>query len=73
MQAKESEGDGDDSDSDECPDGVVFDEGAPASLDLDTEDVQLVMSQANVNKAKASQALTRNNGDVVNAIMALSE
>ncbi|WBW71584.1 nascent polypeptide-associated complex alpha subunit Egd2 [Schizosaccharomyces osmophilus] len=39
---------------------------------VDAKDVELVMAQANVNRAKAVQALKENNSDVVNAIMSLT-
>merc|ERR1719199_208639 len=40
--------------------------------DLDENDIELVVKQAGVSKAKAINALKRNDNDVVNAIMALS-
>ena len=36
---------------------------------MESKDVDLVMSQANVSKAKAIKALKNNNNDIVNAIM----
>ncbi|XP_015785386.1 nascent polypeptide-associated complex subunit alpha [Tetranychus urticae] len=36
------------------------------------KDIELVMSQANVNKSKAIKALRENNNDIVNAIMDLT-
>ena len=36
---------------------------------VESKDVDLVMSQANVSKAKAIKALKNNNNDIVNAIM----
>ncbi|KAJ3141460.1 vacuolar protein sorting-associated protein 1 [Physocladia obscura] len=52
-------------DGDEIPDLV---DGA----DVEEKDVELVMSQANVSRAKALQALRANNNDIVNAIMELT-
>merc|ERR1712083_66098 len=40
--------------------------------DLDENDIELVVKQAGVTKAKAIKALKQNDNDVVNAIMALS-
>merc|ERR1712054_292385 len=40
--------------------------------DLDENDIELVVKQAGVSKAKAIKALKQNENDVVNAIMALS-
>merc|ERR1711907_919903 len=40
--------------------------------DLDENDIELVVKQACVSKAKAIKALKQNDNDVVNAIMALS-
>merc|ERR1711988_226766 len=40
--------------------------------DLDENDIELVVKQAGVTKAKAIKALKQNENDVVNAIMALS-
>merc|ERR1711908_142520 len=40
--------------------------------DLDENDIELVVKQAGVSKAKAIKALKQNDNDVVNAIMALS-
>merc|ERR1711937_534014 len=40
--------------------------------DLDDNDIELVVKQACVSKAKAIKALKQNDNDVVNAIMALS-
>lgn len=36
---------------------------------VEEKDVDLVMSQANVSRAKAVNALRNNNNDIVNAIM----
>ena len=38
---------------------------------VEEKDVELVMSQANVSKAKAVKALKNNDNDIVNAIMEL--
>ncbi|BFZ22517.1 hypothetical protein BsWGS_25556 [Bradybaena similaris] len=39
---------------------------------VEQKDIELVMSQANVSKAKAVKALLNNNNDIVNAIMELT-
>lgn len=39
---------------------------------LEAKDIELVMSQANVPRAKAVAALKKNDGDIVNAIMELT-
>ena len=36
---------------------------------VDTKDIELVISQANVSRGKAVKALKNNNNDIVNAIM----
>lgn len=36
---------------------------------VEDKDIELVMSQANVSRAKAVKALKNNNNDIVNAIM----
>lgn len=36
---------------------------------VEVKDIELVMSQANVSRAKAIRALKNNNNDIVNAIM----
>merc|ERR1719199_1356986 len=48
------------------------DDGDEDPGDLDENDIELVVKQAGVSKAKAINALKRNDNDVVNAIMALS-
>ena len=40
---------------------------------LDPKDIELVMSQAGCNRAKAAQALKDNDGDLVNSIMSLTK
>ena len=40
--------------------------------DLDAKDIELVMSQANVNKSRAIKALRNSGNDIVNAIMKLT-
>jgi nascent polypeptide-associated complex subunit alpha len=50
-------------------------EPADESVDetgLDSKDIELVMSQAGCNRAKAVQALQDNDGDLVNSIMSLT-
>lgn len=39
---------------------------------LEAKDIELVVAQANVSRAKAVRALKKNNGDIVNAIMELT-
>merc|ERR1711965_307358 len=48
------------------------DDGDEDAGDLDENDIELVVKQAGVLKAKAIKALKQNDNDVVNAIMALS-
>merc|ERR1712196_164196 len=48
------------------------DDGDEDAGDLDENDIELVVKQAGVSKAKAVKALKQNDNDVVNAIMALS-
>merc|ERR1711967_93141 len=48
------------------------DDGDEDAGDLDENDIELVVKQAGVSKAKAIKALKQNDNDVVNAIMALS-
>merc|ERR1711967_77236 len=48
------------------------DEGDEDPGDLDENDIELVVKQAGVSKAKAIKALKQNENNVVNAIMALS-
>merc|ERR1712134_51565 len=48
------------------------DDGDEDAGDLDENDIELVVKQAGVTKAKAIKALKQNENDVVNAIMALS-
>jgi|UniRef100_A0A7S0IRM7 nascent polypeptide-associated complex subunit alpha len=51
----------------EIDDGESVDEEG-----LEAKDVELVMSQAGVSRAKAAKALQTNKGDIVNAIMELT-
>ena len=39
---------------------------------VEVKDIELVMSQANVSRAKAVRALKNNSNDIVNAIMELT-
>merc|ERR1711934_1143408 len=48
------------------------DDGDEDAGALDENDIELVVKQAGVSKAKAIKALKQNENDVVNAIMALS-
>ena len=61
--------------------GATKEESAPAADDDDEEvdagdlgdkEIKLVMSQANVSRAKAIKALKNNKGDIVNTIMELT-
>ncbi|RVD87630.1 uncharacterized protein DFL_001851 [Arthrobotrys flagrans] len=61
-KGKEVEKKEDDDDDDE----EVSEEG------LEQKDIELVMAQANVSRKKAVKALTENDHDIVNSIMALS-
>jgi len=74
MQEKKAAGGDEDSD-DECPDlaEVNFEEEKVELGDLSEDDVNLVMAQAGVSRNKAIVALQKHEGDVVNAIMGLSE
>ena len=51
----------------EVDDGAEVDETG-----VEPKDVELVMSQASVSRAKAVNALKKNDGDIVNAIMELT-
>lgn len=51
----------------EVDDGAEVDESG-----VESKDVDLVMSQAGVSRAKAVKALKTNDGDIVNAIMELT-
>jgi nascent polypeptide-associated complex subunit alpha len=53
-------------DEDEDDDEEVDDSG------LESKDIELVMTQANVSRKKAVKALKENGNDIVNSIMALS-
>merc|ERR1719454_2380889 len=61
---------GDDAPKADIADGD--DDGDEDPGDLDENDIELVVKQAGVTKAKAIKALKQNENDVVNAIMALS-
>lgn len=39
---------------------------------VEPKDIELVVTQAGVSRAKAVQALKKNNGDIVSAIMELT-
>jgi nascent polypeptide-associated complex subunit alpha len=54
---------------------VVEEEDEDEDVDeegLEDKDIQLVMQQASVTRAKAVKALKENDNDIVNSIMALS-
>jgi nascent polypeptide-associated complex subunit alpha len=48
------------------------DEGDADETGVEAKDIELVMGQANVSRAKAVRALKKNNNDIVSAIMELS-
>merc|ERR1711881_41384 len=48
------------------------DEGPVDETGVEAKDIELVMSQANVSRAKAVKALKNNQNDIVNAIMELT-
>mmetsp|Transcript_18175 Transcript_18175/g.29509 ORF Transcript_18175/g.29509 Transcript_18175/m.29509 type:complete len:197 (-) Transcript_18175:64-654(-) len=52
--------------------GAADAEGDADAGDLPDKDIQLVMDQGNVSRAKAIQTLKANDGDVVNTIMELT-
>ena len=60
-EGKKEEGEDDEDDGEE-----VDEEG------LQAKDIELVMTQAGVSRAKAVKALTNNNSDIVNSIMEVS-
>lgn len=47
-------------------------EGSTDETGLDAKDIELVMTQANVDRSRAVAALKKNDGDIVNAIMELT-
>lgn len=47
-------------------------EGEVDTTGLEEKDIELVVSQASVSRAKAVAALRKTNGDIVNAIMELT-
>lgn len=47
-------------------------EGEVDDTEVESKDIELVMSQANVSRSKAIKALKNNNNDIVNAIMELT-
>jgi nascent polypeptide-associated complex subunit alpha len=52
--------------------GAAEPEGDVDASGLEEKDIELVMSQASVSRAKAVTALKKTNGDIVNAIMELT-
>merc|ERR1712113_236209 len=54
-------------DDDEDDDGEDVDEEG-----LEAKDIELIMSQSGVSRAKALKSLRKNKGDIVNAILALT-
>eukprot|EP00640_Fibrocapsa_japonica_P005264 CAMPEP_0113938172 /NCGR_PEP_ID=MMETSP1339-20121228/4582_1 /TAXON_ID=94617 /ORGANISM="Fibrocapsa japonica" /LENGTH=201 /DNA_ID=CAMNT_0000941151 /DNA_START=156 /DNA_END=761 /DNA_ORIENTATION=+ /assembly_acc=CAM_ASM_000762 len=58
-----------------APTAAAADEGENEEVDeegVEPKDIELVMSQAGVTRAKAVKALKKNEGDIVNAIMELT-
>ncbi len=53
-------------------DAAAEPEGEVDAGNLEEKDIELVMSQASVTRAKAVTALKKTNGDIVNAIMELT-
>ena len=53
--------------------GEAAEEEAVDETGLDSKDIELVMSQAGCNRAKAAKALKENDGDLVNSIMSLTK
>ncbi|KAG8932096.1 GAL4 enhancer protein [Tulasnella sp. 418] len=47
-------------------------EGEVDETGLEPKDIEMLMSQANVSRAKAVRALKESGGDLINAIMAAS-
>ncbi|KAK9722381.1 GAL4 enhancer protein [Basidiobolus ranarum] len=59
----------------EAPEAVAAEEADEEDVDetgVEAKDIELVIQQANVSRAKAVKALKANNGDIVNAIMELT-
>lgn len=54
------------------PEDEEDEEGEIDDSGLEEKDIELVVSQANVSRAKACKALKNNNNDIVNAIMDLT-
>ena len=48
------------------------DSSKSSSTDIDDRDIEIVMNQANVTREEAIAAITKNNKDIVNAIMELT-
>nr|KAF6496591.1 nascent polypeptide associated complex subunit alpha 2 [Rousettus aegyptiacus] len=57
---------------DEEPSPTVQEESKKDETGVEVKDIKLVMSQANVLKAKAVRALKNDSNDIVNAIMELT-
>ena len=51
---------------------VVNEEGEVDETGVEAADIEMVMQQANVSRARAVQALKDNNNDMVSAVMSLS-
>ncbi|KAK9762344.1 GAL4 enhancer protein [Basidiobolus ranarum] len=61
--------------AEEVPEAVAAEEADEEDVDetgVEAKDIELVIQQANVSRAKAVKALKANNGDIVNAIMELT-
>ena len=63
--AADASGDGDDGEDDD-------EDGDEDESGVEPKDIELVMSQAAVSRAKAIKALKANDGDIVNAITELT-
>jgi len=53
--------------------GVAIEKSRSSEPEIKEEDVQTVMSQANVSKEKALEAIKESKGDLVEAILKLSQ
>ena len=53
--------------------GTVVEQARSIEVEISEEDIKTVMDQANVDEEKAKEALTKTNGDIAEAILALQE
>lgn len=72
FKAPEAAADADDAADAAAPAEEEEDDAEVDEAGIDAKDIQLVMSQAGVSKAKAVAALRSNDNDIVNAIMELT-